>query len=198
LLNPNNYPPMSTQCSAFSTLSSDDIWIKKAGDAKIWASSLATFLCYDMAKHSPYYDVLPALFEVIPSAAQELLPLLIQACLSFDSKTRWKERCKHVAAHFTLVLRTTSAAIDTTRAIVNVILHLRNFRNRWAVNENTTYESWLPIHPMLLSEGALKCGAFATALMFLEEVRNDRKDENRVLDLYDVRVQKVREVLVRS
>jgi hypothetical protein len=49
-------------------------------------------------------------------------------------------------------------------------------------------DHWLEIDPVLLSEAAIKCGAFASALMFLEMKQGD---DTQQLDLLDPRVQKV-------
>ena len=193
LLNPLNRPKPLPPTSTVSSLSTDNAWLKKTEDAQIWAASLAKLMCNDMSKDSSYYAVIPDLFETIPTAAQQLLPFLVQAYLSPCSTVEIRQRRTHLDAHLTSTLQNPSAAVETLRTIVDVVLHLRHFRLPWLADISTSYENWLPLHPLSLSEAALRCGAFATSLMFLEEVRNDTVERKRAVDLYDNRVQTVRQ-----
>jgi len=109
----------------------------------------------------------------------------VQACLSCGSEKSIKERVRLLSDHLSSVLQYPSAGIETVRAILKIILHLRHFHPPYRP-DLLGYNAWLKIDFLLLSEAAIKCGAFATALLFLESaVPSDN------LDLYNSRVQKV-------
>ena len=71
--------------------------------------------------------------------------------------------------------------------IIKIVLHLRGFAPAFRTGV-LAFNRWLEIDSVLLSEAAIKCGAFASALMFLE-MKHD--DDAQRLDLLDPRVQKV-------
>ena len=54
------------------------------------------------------------------------------------------------------------------------------------------FNSWLEIDPVLLSEAAIKCGAYATAMLFLEILKDVSDDQ---VDLLDPRIQNVSQML---
>ena len=193
LLNASVSTTSSALAQPLSVLIEDEAWIKKSRDVTEWSASLATVLCNTMAARQPSYSVLPTLFDAIPSAARDLVPIIVQAALSVTdpaAKSDLQERYKSLSTHLMAVLQYPCASIDTLRAVVDIILHLRNFQPPYR-QEELGYESWLDVDKLSLSEAALKCGSYASALMFLEGVRSDRKDKRRAVDLYDKRVQQV-------
>jgi ataxia telangiectasia mutated family protein len=77
------------------------------------------------------------------------------------------------------------------RVVVDISLHLRYLNPPYKRSDELAFEKWLDIDPMLLSEAALRCGNYATALMYLENVRSYAKHARREVDMFDKRVQDV-------
>ena len=176
----------------FTSLAQDEMWIKRSRDFAVWSKSLASFLCNALSQRQAFFSAIVPLFDTIQSSAKDLLPLLVQCCLScYDATemTDLKERFRTLSSYFSIILQYPTADIETIRAVVNIILHLRQFHPPYRTDE-LGYESWLEVDSMLLSEAALRCGSYATALMFLELARLGKKGY-KTLDLYDARVQKV-------
>jgi ataxia telangiectasia mutated family protein len=192
LLTPASPPPPSS-VPAFSTLVTDDTWLKHARDTSIWSTALATFIAFTLAVRERFYAALPDLFAAIPSAAGDLLPLLVQASLAVEADQRGdlKERHSTYTKYLTKVLASPQSSVDTLRVIVDISLHLRYLNPPYKRSDELAFEKWLDIDPMLLSEAALRCGNYATALMYLENVRSDAKSAPRDIDMFDNRVQKV-------
>ena len=192
LLNPlaSGVPPRMSV--SFTVLTQDDGWVIRARNAADWTSGMARFLCDAMSQQDPWFAVLVSHLDSIRSAARDLLPLLVQVCLSlWEAKDEdiVKERIRALSTHFTAVLSDPLADTETLRAIVDVVLHLRHFNPPYR-KDDLGYEGWPDIDTMLLSEAALKCGSFVTALMFLELTQSYKKGAKPV-ELYDPRVQKV-------
>ena len=192
LLNLVGAPPSPAIAPAFSTLATDDAWLKHAREASSWSAALATFIATTLAVRERFYAALPDLFSAIPSAAGDLLPLLVQTSLAVDADQRNELRERHATytKYLTKVLASPQSNVDTLRVIINISLHLRYLNPPYKRSDDLAFEKWLDIDPMLLSEAALKCGDYATALMYLENVRSDTKNARREVDMFDKRVQK--------
>jgi len=181
---PIDVPWHSPRNQQVNALSEDQSLVKLSRVLSAWSTSLAAHLCELIAAEDPfYYAITPLLSDA--ASASDLLPFLVQACLSCGSEKSIKERVRLLSDHLSSVLQYSSAGIETVRAILKIILHLRHFHPPYRP-DLLGYNAWLKIDFLLLSEAAIKCGAFATALLFLESaVPSDN------LDLYNSRVQKV-------
>jgi ataxia telangiectasia mutated family protein len=151
-----------------------------------------------MGKKDSFFIRLVVLFETIDDAAEELLPLLVQSSLSIwlsgsgknsAAKNELKDRQHSLSVYFTKVLQYPSASVETVKAVIDIMLHLRNYHPPYRTDE-LGYEAWLDIDHLLLSQSALKCGSFATSLMFLDFSRDDLTGEAKI-QLTDQRVQNV-------
>lgn len=194
LLNPVTPPSTTFAKIAFSTLIEDSSWIQRSRDAATWTADLATFLCSSLSISQSFYSIIPSLFETITPAARDLLPYLVQASLSnvnLAEKDAVPECYQPLSQYLMQVLQYPAVPVDTLRVIVDIVLHLRNYSPPYRQDE-LGHEEWLEVDYLRLSQAALKCGSYATSLMFLELVRSDRAKNLRAVDLYDARVQEVR------
>lgn len=166
-------------------------WVVKSRVCDTWARDLALLLGTLAARDDPFYLSLQPLLSSPGSATTGFLPYLVQAVISCGFEEH-PDQSLHRAAvlsdHFSQVLQYPSAAAETLEAIINIVLHLRNFQPPHLSND-LAYNHWLSIDPLVLSEAAGRCGAFASSLLFLE-LANDWNDDSGC-DLTSPRVQKV-------
>jgi len=165
---------------------------RKAASLMEWAVPLAEYLCDELAIDDPFYKSIVPLLGTSNTITSGLLPILVQAFLSSNKsnlKNRDKQRIDLLSRHLSAVLQFSSASIDAIRAVVQIVLHLRHFHPLYRT-DLLGYDSWLDIDFLLLSEASIRCGAFASALLFLESSASNRKANDK-LDLYDPRVQNI-------
>ena len=175
------------------TIVDDEILVRQSTNLRIWATCLAHQLCDVLSEDDPFYSGITPLISTTETSASDLLPFLVQAFLSgscsSDGGDLLTDRVRTLSNHFATVLRHPSVALDTTRAIVKIELHLRHFDPPHQA-DFLGHNSWLDIDHLLLSEASISCGAFATALLFLESTTLSGSSKSQI-DLYDPRIQKV-------
>lgn len=180
--------------STLATLATDDNWIKKAHSASSWSSALADLLCQVTSLDEPiYHHLRPLLLLTIGVSATSFIPLLIRAVLSgsgVSSRVTIKDRSQHLSAYFTALLQSSTTSTEVVQAIVKTVLHLRNFDPPHS-SQVLQYNQWLQIDYLLLSDGAIKCKSYTTALLFLELAISDHYSSGTP-SLFDSRVQNVR------
>lgn len=164
-------------------------WITKAKRYELWAGELALLLASLASIDDPFYTGLRPLLQTKGKEATDLLPYLVQATLTCANGDT-AHRVKVLTDHFTQVLQSLGAAVETLEMIIQIVLHLRNFQPPYATGE-LSYNQWLNIDPLVLSEAAGRCGAFASSLLFLEMANDYPRDNSPGLDLSDARVQAV-------
>lgn len=179
-----------TSKANLDVLNSDEIWLKRSKHAGSWASQLAILLCNVIAADDRLYLAFIPLVESQPTCAPAFLPWLVQALLTCGSARRKdiaENRSALVARYFTSAMQHPTASVEAIETIIRIVLHLRGFPPAFRTGILAS-NHWLDIDPILLSEAAIKSGAFASALLFLEMYNNDEK---RQLSLVDTRVQNV-------
>ena len=174
----------------------DQSWVRRARLQEQWAVSFATLLCSNVTSHRGFFAPLPTLFREMPFTASDFLPLLVHAVLlpttasSGKSKdTTHTQSAQILSAYFTQILHSPKIPSQILERIVAIMLHLRHFQPPHQTDD-LAFESWLDVDPMLLSQAALRCNEFVTALMFLELDRSKRVGQEP-LDLYDPDIQHV-------
>ncbi|KAG1770724.1 hypothetical protein EDD22DRAFT_769941 [Suillus occidentalis] len=135
-----------------------------------WISELAILLSDVLSAVDPFYAQFSTFLERDVSFAEELLPVLVHTLLQNEldqpgstggpSKSRLSE-------YFSAMLVLENVHLSCLRSIVGVVLHLRNFCPRGST-DSLTHDKWLDIDYMLLARSAVTCGAYTTALLFLE------------------------------
>jgi ataxia telangiectasia mutated family protein len=189
LLVPLDTPnPPST--ATLDALQSDETWVKRSLSPDIWASQLAILLCNVLSTDDVFYSCFVPLLEPQAGCASTMLPWLVQSlltCGSAKSKLVAESRSSLLSRYFTQIIQWSQASVGAVQIIIWIVLHLRGFAPAFRAGV-LAFDHWLEIDPVLLSEAAIKCGAFASALMFLE-MKHD--DDAQRLDLLDPRVQNV-------
>lgn len=167
-------------------------WVYKARNHQQWAKELALLLGGLASMSDPFYGCLHPLLSAKGHMAIELLPFLVQAVLTIHlpEERATEHRADVLANYFSQVLQYPGTATETIETIIRIVLHLRHYRPPYRTGESS-YNHWLQIDPLVLSEAAGKCGAYASSLLFLE-MAGDRDDQSpEDLDLSTLRVQKV-------
>ncbi|KAL4065878.1 hypothetical protein V8B97DRAFT_1932474 [Scleroderma yunnanense] len=132
---------------------------------------LVTILLSDvLASTDKFYAQLVPLLERNIAFAEEVLPVLVHTLLRVDSgQSPGLSAKKHLSDYFTAVLQTEGVSRSCLRAVVDIVLHLRNF----ALSGSTdclAHDKWLDVDFHLLAKSAVACGSYTTALLFLELV----------------------------
>lgn len=180
-------PPQWRDVPELDRLLDDEGWLKKVADPSAWTEELCKLLCRVAASSEPIFGHLSPILDRL-DAARRLLPLATQALLSLPKdRSRGKPYREVLSAYFTNALNAHHAHDDVLSAVISTVLHLRHYqpaRNSDAL----AYEQWLDIDRVLLSRAAIKTGAYASALLFLETARSE---DNKQVDIFDNKVQDV-------
>jgi ataxia telangiectasia mutated family protein len=182
--------PVTPSTASLDVLSSDESWVKRSLTTDIWASQLAILLCNVLSTDDAFYSGFIPLLEPQAGCASTMLPWLVQSlltCGSAKSKLVAEARSPLLSRYFSQIMLWKSASVGSVEIIIRIVLHLRGFLPAFRTDV-LAFDHWLEIDPILLSEAAIKCGAFASALMFLE-MKHD--EDTQKLDLLDPRVQNV-------
>jgi ataxia telangiectasia mutated family protein len=189
LLVPATAVPSSEDLN-LDVLATEASWVHKSRSHELWANDLARLLGTLAATNDAFYACLQPMLSAEGSAAVHLLPFLVQAILQCDDLEVAVKRAATLSDHFSQVLQFPMASLPTVETIIQIVLHLRNFKPPYAEGE-LSYNHWLSIDPLVLSEAAGKCGAFASSLLFLEMAKDRDDVGNQDLDLSSPRVQQV-------
>ena len=156
-----------------------------------WISEITVFFSAVMANRDPFYNKLKPVVLADFSFASQLLPVLTHAILR-ESKVSEEGRgaADVISRYFTTFLHDMNIDVECRRSVVNLILHLRNCIPEHG--DALAYNRWLDIDFMLLSRNAITCGAYTTALMFLElaadfpssDLRSGQEAEKILFDIY--------------
>ncbi|KLT40283.1 hypothetical protein CC85DRAFT_157894 [Cutaneotrichosporon oleaginosum] len=183
-------PASSSEEPNLEALGAEASWIQKSRSHEVWAKDLALLLGASASTTDEFYACLQPMLSAHGNAAVLLLPFLVQSVLQCDDLQLTAKRADILSDHFSKVLQFTEASLQTIEAIIHIVLHLRNFKPPYAKGE-LSYNHWLSIDPLELSEAAGRCGSFASSLLFLEMAKDRDEIGNQDLDLSDMRVQKV-------
>ena len=158
-------PLPSITASPRSLKEFDTLEILHTVDFKRWICEAATLLNDVLSGSDPFYAQLTPSIHSDPSFATQMLPVLVHGVLISNQK----DARTILSRYFSSILMETGASAPRCQAIVGTILHLRNFEPiSMEPADPLAYDKWLDIDFQLLSRGAMCCGAYTTALLFLE------------------------------
>jgi len=140
-------------------------YIELCKDFPKWITTLCTLLSDILSSRDPFYAQLVTILESDVAFAEQSLPVLVHSILQNEPKERTSSQI--LSQYFTSVLSQGSASLSCLRCIVDVVLHLRHFRPV-SSKDGLANDKWLDIGFRLLASTAITCGAYTTALLFLE------------------------------
>lgn len=149
-------------------------------DYSSWIRTLSSYFCAVLSsiKSQEFFAQLVEIVQMDEILAKQLFPVLIHAVLQHEDYRLGGSLAKHdsqsarsrISSYFTEILTQEPVPTAIIGCLIQSVLHLRNFYPLSAVEprDMLAYNHWLDIDYRLLSEGALRCGAYTTAVLFLE------------------------------
>jgi ataxia telangiectasia mutated family protein len=138
------------------------------GNFERWISSVSALLANVLSSYDLFFAPLAAYLHVHPVFAEDLLPVLVHSLLCYHTTSGRGEDARDIVSRYlTSVAQTDGAHPSCLRAVVDVVLHLRSFAPP-RTSSPLAYDQWLAVDYGLLSRVSITCGAFTTALLFLE------------------------------
>ena len=183
-----------TAATGLDGLSDAEKWIKLSGQPSIWIVDICKVVIGSIEHNADFYRALVPLLASMPQVAETLLPFLVHALLlgSIMLAGTASDDATALSSFFSAHLASLDTGEVVTQVIINVVLHLRRYRPPLSPGRahELDYEEWLDLDYILLGEAAVRCGAYTTAIMFLEILRSG-KNVTKPVDLYDPRTQSV-------
>ncbi|KDQ61410.1 hypothetical protein JAAARDRAFT_509432 [Jaapia argillacea MUCL 33604] len=156
-----------------------------------WITVVTIFLADILAAEDGFYAQLSSILASDIDFAEQILPVLVHTILYTERLRGGSPQTlasrSILSQFFTSVLTTDQASTSSLRAVVDVVLHLRNFRPP-DIEDALAYDHWLQVDYTLLSRSSIQCGAYTTALLFLElaaqyQPRDIDKDDSMQEDI---------------
>ncbi|KAF5387310.1 hypothetical protein D9757_005776 [Collybiopsis confluens] len=129
----------------------------------IWISSITTLIADMLSATNLFYAQLCGILASHTTFASRVLPLLVQTLLQSSEGV---SHSKSLSRYFEDLLSSTDTAVPCRQSIIDVVLHLRHIKPEGG--DALAYNKWLDIGFLPLSQNAIACGAYTTALLFLE------------------------------
>jgi serine-protein kinase ATM len=124
-----------------------------------WIKCTALLLADVLSLSDLFWAQLADFIQADSSFARELFPILVHQLLETMPESK-----APISSAFQIVLESGSSSIACQKTIVDTVLHLRWFQNHGPLGHDT----WLALDYTLLSSAAIRCGAYTTAVMFIE------------------------------
>lgn len=134
-----------------------------------WITVFSTRLSDCLAEYDTFFAQLSSILTTDADLARELLPILIHGILRTeisDGKYTSKEYQRLLSDYFSSVLTSDRTTIACRQSVVDTVLHLRQFLP--SKDTALSFNRWLNLDYELLAKNAVVCGAYTTALLFLE------------------------------
>ncbi|EJD07243.1 uncharacterized protein FOMMEDRAFT_100399 [Fomitiporia mediterranea MF3/22] len=160
-----------------------------------WISEISAFLASVLSASDRFYAHLTDVLKDNSDFSAQVFPVLVHTLLlngQRQSNSASESEVKAVlSSYLTKLLSQAKLDVQCHLSVINLILHLRQFDSGVAGDE-LAYNRWLDLDFMLLSRSAIKCGAYTTALLFLELAAeykqapdaDDKSTEQILFDIY--------------
>ncbi|KZP09916.1 hypothetical protein FIBSPDRAFT_922456 [Athelia psychrophila] len=184
------YPqtPMSRTHRDLTELAAAKFDIETTADFSTWISEFTILLSDVLVASDPFYAQITDLLASDVEFAEQVLPVLVHTVLQqepFTSDRLESSFCHCLSAYFTKILSSESTDVSCLRCIVDVVLHLRNFYPK-DCKDPLGHEQWLDVNYILLSRNAVTCGAYTTALLFLELAAEHQASDDKAGDVEQI------------
>ncbi|KAI3619791.1 ataxia telangiectasia mutated [Moniliophthora roreri] len=185
-------PRLSLSAERDLTALQSEGFLQSAQDFSGWVGSLAALFSDILAVGNIFYAQLSTILQSDSHFAQNVLPILVRTILQESAEGSGQTPASHLSTYFSAVLETPDADVDCRRCIIDIVLHLRHIQPS-SSNDALAYEKWLTIDHLLLAKNAVICGAYTTALLFLELAEDQRRNQAHVepSDEYNEAVEQV-------
>lgn len=141
--------------------------LEVASNYRSWISELSVFLTNVLSTSDPFYGHLSKMLSDNTDFAEQIFPVLVHTLLKQASNPLDSEPRKIVSEYLARLLARPDLDSRCHRSVVTLVLHLRNLIPA-QFKSALDYNRWLDLDFVLLGRSAIKCGAYTTALLFLE------------------------------
>ena len=167
-----------------------DLYLESAINFSKWISLIAVLLSDTLATIDPYFGQLTSLLISDTDFADQILPILVHTLLLYNSEKAEPHSYRTtLSKYFTTILSSKNTDLSCIRVVVDVVLHLRYSNPR--PGDALAYNKWLEVDFALLARAAIFCGAYTTALLFVETAMeqkltqgNDSTTEEVLFEIY--------------
>jgi ataxia telangiectasia mutated family protein len=167
-------------------LTEKDLFVTSLDDFDTWITAFTDLLCGVIGSTKALFQALGPYVRDDPSFAEDILPVLVHTILFLQVQSPGEEDARSILSDYlATVARSDIACQNTLRAVVDIVLHLRSFVIPGSTSP-LSYNEWLRIDFALFSRMAIKCGAFTTALLFLELRPEHNKDQGEATAVEDI------------
>lgn len=133
-----------------------------------WVTQLSVLICEVLSAENSFYSQLTPMLTSNHDFAEQLLPVLVHTVLDANVDKSSKEL---LSQYFLTTIKAADVAIRCLSCVIDVVLHLRQFdpRTTGVDKKNALgHNEWLSLDFALLAQSCITCGAYTTALLFLE------------------------------
>ena len=156
-----------------------------------WISKITVLLADLLATVDPFFAQLNSILTSDLAFAEQILPILVHTLLQAEKAREITGLSFRplLSNFFTSVLSAKNPDISCVHAVVDIVLHLRYFSP--GTKDALGCNKWLDIDYTLLAQSAVLCGAYTTALLFLElssefNAQNAVQDSSTEQVLYEI------------
>ncbi|KAF8163206.1 hypothetical protein B0H34DRAFT_744937 [Crassisporium funariophilum] len=156
------------QAHQLQELLQSEMYLDMTSNFSRWITMITVALSDALSTFDPFFGQLSSILTSDITFAEQILPILVHTLLYTERRqdnlaSSFRDM---LSKYFTRVLSSTCPDIPCVNSIVDTTLHLRYFSAR--TDDALAYNKWLDVDYTLLASSAILCGAYTTALLFLE------------------------------
>ncbi|KAF5350235.1 hypothetical protein D9758_007817 [Tetrapyrgos nigripes] len=172
----------SQSSSDLSVVLNSEVYTGTSADFPVWIGAISTLLADILSASNPLFAQLSDILHSQATFAELILPRLVQTVLQSppDGEDIAQSRYTTLSTYFSSILSSEHASVPCRRSIIDVVLHLRHI-NR-SSTDPLAHDKWLNLDYLLLARNAIACGAYTTALLFLELASEYQSDSVRSIE----------------
>jgi ataxia telangiectasia mutated family protein len=169
---------LSAKQAQMGELNASAHYVESSNNFPQWIRTTTQFMCDVLGNLDPFYAQLQPVVDADEEFAAELFPVAVHELLRRQNGGISRGV---LSDFFRRVLKHNATSVLALQTIVETCLHLRSFQHNPIDDSATGNNRWLDIEFPILSTAAAKCGAYTTALLFLEL---GRETATSTLDAY--------------
>ncbi|KAG5339469.1 hypothetical protein C0989_004155 [Termitomyces sp. Mn162] len=175
-------PPLGQVSRELTDLVTHQSYLDSVVNFPRWIADVTTLFSEVLSSKDAFYAQLVPILRSDTEFAEQVLPILVHIILATENKelasqeTIGQARYRNTISNFfTSVLSDKLSSIQCLRCVIDAVLHLRHFdrdqvstTKAKVAKDALSYNKWLSIDFGLLARRSITCGAYTTALLFLE------------------------------
>ncbi|THU87972.1 hypothetical protein K435DRAFT_730265 [Dendrothele bispora CBS 962.96] len=182
---------LSRPASDISIVLSSESYKNALEDFPLWIGMISTLFTDILSASNPFYAYLSDILQSQTAFTELVFPRLVQTILQTPlGGVDPRHSCSTVLSeYFNTILSSEHACTSCRKSIIDVVLHLRHVPTQ--SQDPLAHDKWLNLDFLLLARNAIICGAYTTALLFLElaseyQVGSVLSDEHTEKVMYEI------------